>query len=1012
MADRIPGLDRIKRAGSLLRDITNRIDSLPVVADRATRTAGKNFSSLTRNIDETNDAVRGLSRSMDKLSTGPGRNMMGTLNKLGKAVTSLGTSIIGMGINLLIDGIQRVYELKERWAKVTGAMRMQIGGLSANVKSATKLMSNWEGTMHGLTGQFGIGSQMANEFASTLETMNKRIIEGSTFIGKVLARGFNLGGKAAGELMRAMRSIGVDGKATTENMARMTQLAAKFEVPVNAVAQDLHDARDMMVAFGKDGVKSMIRSSVYLRQFNIGLKDTNNLMNTFDRFDSATEATAKLNTAFGTTISSLDMLLTDDPAERIEKVRQQLLSQGRTYETMTRKQRIFLAETMGLENEQIAMLLDRNKANVSFLDMQEKAAKAEKKEINAKKLMQKHLRATAQTMYSFSQAMDEITVAIAKALRPLLEALGLVKSSKKEWKGFASVMRGATNVFVRFFEGLAKSPKWISMMQRLADALKSAAKWIAGLTVKDFSQFFDAAVGAMQRIFTWVKRIAILWAGMRIGTAGLAFAGAAKGLLGGAGGAVKGMGGVAGVGLGVAGGAIGGGAIGGLLGGNTTGGSVGGAIGGGAGAMLGSAFGPLGQMLGGAIGTALGGAVGAGVQFIAGKIGDMVDRGAATGLSYYEGVLEKEKKKNATIEKEMVATASRTSVLNKVIHAEREHELGVLRRLAEQNEDRVELMGNEREVVQRLVKNMISMGVETGLTDAQMKELSKQGGSLVLTKTMLDKLYGSTERLHTSTNSLANEMLEAAGAAKAMREAQAKKEIADIAIAREENRRKRGITELEGMKGGGRYADIARTQGFTAALTEIRKSGPMQEMQTLQSSILNREKRGLASPQDKKRLEHLKRQHSGLLKMEETLMKFSRSDKELLRLRRDQMSVEGTILRQNELKARLTMLGIADADAMQRVQAKLGGASETLMSGEEQKIYEGLLDIKRARVKARAQSSVTIRGNDGRPMNLASGATGAGGGQGGPIQVVAGDVYLDGDKVGRTQVKWSAAGAS
>ena len=82
-------------------------------------------------------------------------------------------------------------------------------------------------------------------------------------------------------------------------------------------------------------------------------------MGAFDTLDDAAGSVAKLNIVFGTTISSLDMMMTQDPAERFELVRQQLLSQGKTYDQLGRAEMQMLTSTLKLSEDEVAAMLDR-----------------------------------------------------------------------------------------------------------------------------------------------------------------------------------------------------------------------------------------------------------------------------------------------------------------------------------------------------------------------------------------------------------------------------------------------------------------------------------------------------------------------------------------------------------------------------------------------------------------------------------------------------------------------------
>jgi len=627
---------QLRGLGGRINDIANRIDGmsskmLGFVKElgNAGETAAKTSADIGNSMDKISKGTDSAAKSMSKLEKGS-RGLLNVFDKLGRSLISLNASIIGLGVGLLITAVQRVYELKERWAEATGLLNMKMGALTPNIKNLTKTANAWRGTMRGLTGDFKLGGAMFTEYAATLETTGKHVQEFNK-LGLQLARGFDLGAKGSGNLTKTLRTLGFSAGEATKELAQMIGISGLEGVDVNVqeVMKDLAEAGDFMSEFGRSGQKALIQSTVYLKQFNIGLKDTVRFMDVWDTFDSATEATGRLNTIFGTTISSMDMLLKQDPAERFETVRQELLAQGKTFENLSRFERKTLADTLKIGEQEIAFMLDRKKAGISYADFKAKAAKVEISERDAQKMMQEQMQATVQTLFDFGSAMDKVTTAIANALRPLFEEIGLVEKGSDAWSGFSGIMKGVTATLVKMFNSLAKSDEWKKMMQGLGRSIKGAAKWVANLKSADITGFFDKMISGIRSFVKWSQVLIAFWIGGKV-TAMLLNLGRMASTVGGLGaGSVAGswggkklglggsgapssnikwgrfkhrVGGAASVaGKGLMGAGIGAG-VGQLTGGGTTGGTIGGAAGG----ALGMVFGPLGSALGGAIGGLVG----------------------------------------------------------------------------------------------------------------------------------------------------------------------------------------------------------------------------------------------------------------------------------------------------------------------------------------------------------------------------------------------------------------------
>lgn len=576
----------------------------------------KKLRALTKEFKAAQKAAEHFKKQLIQL---PFNKLEAGLGGLTKGLISVNANILKMGFDFLIGSIKRVYELQERWTHAIGGFNMKMGGMTAGMKGATKAATQWSSTIRGLTnGSIEEGIQLFGEFTMA---MGRTVTAGDKFtkFGIQLARGFGLGGAGAGQLSKVFENIGMSADDAAESMKTSIKAANAANIPVNMLAEDLAKSSTYMARFGKEGQKTLIQGAAWARKYDIALDQLKQSVEGFDMFDEAARSASKLNTAFGTMVNSMDLMMEDDPAKRLEMIRQQMLSQGQTYDKLTPKQRRYFSETMKLTDEQTAALLDANNAGESYADFQAKAEKKQKQELAAKAMMQKMLVKTAQTMYAFGAAFDRVTVAIAKAIRPLLEVLGLAKKGDKNFKGFGSVMESITKTVIEFFESLAGNDKWMSFMRELGHDLQRAgtglkafvmegrAADLVGDIAKGMKSFYitvrDLAIKAVPMfrpildvfltLSKYIKELAIAWAGMKIfnmagGVGGL---GKIAEMVGGGsktnGATMKGAGRMASVG--------GGAAIGGALGG--TGGAIGGAIGG--------LLGPIGAAAGAAIGYSI-----------------------------------------------------------------------------------------------------------------------------------------------------------------------------------------------------------------------------------------------------------------------------------------------------------------------------------------------------------------------------------------------------------------------
>jgi hypothetical protein len=460
--------ERMADFGRMADDSARKVDQIKDRMRRANDAGNRmEFDKLGKDFDRF--ARRAMAfRGLDKLATG--------FERVAKGIIKMNAGALTGFFAWLGDSIKRVYELQERWTRAIGGFNMRIGGLTAGLRGAQKAATAWSSTIRGLTnGDIFEGIQMFEEFTMTL---GRVISKGDEFqrFGLQLARGFNLGGSEAGKMTRVFANMGLSAGDAAKTMSELAEGANMVGTPVNLLAKDVAEANDYMVRFGKQGARVFVTAAAYARRFSMSMADLQRATEKFDLFDNAAKTAATINTVFGTMVNSVDLMLQDDPAARIETVRKSLLAQGYTYERLAPKQVRLLSEELGVTNEQVAALLSLNNATFSYQELQAKQLAKEKTEVQAKRNMELALRKTAQTMYAFGAAFDRITVAIANAIRPVLEVLGLARRGGKDFKSFGEVMESVTRHIVSFFNSLAKNEKWQAFMRELARDMVRAGR--------------------------------------------------------------------------------------------------------------------------------------------------------------------------------------------------------------------------------------------------------------------------------------------------------------------------------------------------------------------------------------------------------------------------------------------------------------------------------------------------------------------------------------------------------
>ena len=621
-------LDDFVGAKEYARDLANEITNLQSALTNLTPN-----TQAWQKQNETLKATQDLYKKVAAESSALNKSLnagVAVIDKLGKGIISLGLNTFTTGMQQLSKAVYKVWDVMERATKVAGEFALQVGAASSNFKSAQKFGAAWEGTIRGMTDAQGMGMKMAADFIETFDRipLDAKTKEGNRFakmqVG--MARGFNLGGEGAAELADTMRRLtGVLGD-NEEEYKQMSDRQADFfkdgvaaakaaNVPINKFFKEISKASDFFLEVGESGRKGLTTAIGYIKKIGVSVKDLEKMTDKFDTFDETAKSVAKLNTVFGTTISSMEVMLEQDPGKRFEIIKKQLQGQGKAFGDLSRVEKKVIAETTGLSVKSIQGMLD---SGLSLEEFEKRQEKAQEKKLKSEEMIRNAMQKTATTMFAFKAAWDQVFIAVSKLIKPFTDVLGLTQSGEKGAKSFSQVMDGLFKRLIKFIEEVAANKDWQGFMKRLAkDAVDLASKisavatgpglgeWIKNV-VKAGSDFYDImksafgivvkvgkqAMPVVEFITNHIKEILALWAGSKI-------AGMGVGLMGMAGAA--GAGGMAGKAIGGAAGVAGGVAAGYATGGGTTGGMIGGGIGG----LLG-VINPFLGVIGGAVGGWLG----------------------------------------------------------------------------------------------------------------------------------------------------------------------------------------------------------------------------------------------------------------------------------------------------------------------------------------------------------------------------------------------------------------------
>lgn len=225
------------------------------------------------------------------------------------------------------------------------------------------------------------------------------------------------------------------------------QVANEFGLSATEVSRDVGTMMNNFENFGGMAPQVLTQISVYARRLGVDVKGLLGTINQFDNFETAARSAAQLTQAFGLQLDALELLKTQDPAERTEMMRKAFFAAGRSIENMTRQERALLQQQTGLEASALDLVFSAKNQGLSYDQVKKKSEGAQKSQLTQ------------------AEALQKLSGAIER----------LVKSGSIGGGGF----------FERFFQGMERgiirSTEFRKLMINLRQALR--VTYLAGVQV-------------------------------------------------------------------------------------------------------------------------------------------------------------------------------------------------------------------------------------------------------------------------------------------------------------------------------------------------------------------------------------------------------------------------------------------------------------------------------------------------------------------------------------------------
>lgn len=335
--------------------------------DLLQKMAKKAYPNVTK---ATENQVRALA-AMTTAYAGLNQGIEGTLSifRLFQSGITSGFNVIQGGLKLVGAAFSSLWESASEYYNTLGrevfqanqALVEQFGALDG---PTGKLVKSFEHTSNASN----ILAQSGKSLYTVLGDVGERIAElgkiGGAF-GELLVRLGHHAAEASDSMMLLEKGMGITYE-TMKTMAANAEasggtlqeqldavavasahMANKFGIDVKQIGKGFNAMAGDVLHFGDIAPEALAATAAYAVKLGVEVKNLVGIMDQFDTFESAAQSAGMLAEAFGMNVDAMDMMMSDNPAERIDQLRRAFQDTGKSVSDLSRHELKLLQQQMG-----------------------------------------------------------------------------------------------------------------------------------------------------------------------------------------------------------------------------------------------------------------------------------------------------------------------------------------------------------------------------------------------------------------------------------------------------------------------------------------------------------------------------------------------------------------------------------------------------------------------------------------------------------------------------------------
>ena len=416
----------LKKQQEKLGEQLDKLDEIKDAMEELEEHAEKFASALE--IGESIDAVGALSDGFDFVKAA----IAGGTDGIMAFAEQLGGNIMFTMINNMAGLALEAVNSQNAFMKATGA-GADLAGVTTDVYEATRLYgTGLDDAVDSATNLF----KTTTDFTMMAYDQQKALAETGAILEEL---GVSLGDYAMG-IQISTKMLGQNAMQAEATSRELVAFAKDIGVAPEQMASQFASAGGTLAKFGKDGVKAFKDISMISKITGMDMEKILSITNKFDTFEGAADQAGKLNAALGGNfVNAMDLMMTTDPAERFNMIRDSILDAGLSFDDMSYYQKNFYKDALGLSDVgDLAMMLSGNMDTLTG-DLGK----------NSDELVA--MKENAAAVASIQEQLTALVAEMTPVLTGLMDAIRGVVGFLREYSGALKVVVG---LFVAYKAGI------------------------------------------------------------------------------------------------------------------------------------------------------------------------------------------------------------------------------------------------------------------------------------------------------------------------------------------------------------------------------------------------------------------------------------------------------------------------------------------------------------------------------------------------------------------------------